>query len=159
VIKMMVDMVHPVPGKKVLDPACGSGGFLVVALNHARQRFLIEDGCPYPDQPMPRELKRIERRLREYAKTCLFGIDVDPELRKAARMNMVMNDDGYGNIHKFNSLAFGIPKLEDEEMIKFAKASGGHRSFDYVFTNPPFGAKIPVDSEIPPAFELGRGGR
>jgi type I restriction enzyme M protein len=51
VIRMMVDMVDPQPGKRVLDPACGSGGFLIVALNHARRRILGEVGCPHPDDP------------------------------------------------------------------------------------------------------------
>ncbi|AUX23767.1 N-6 DNA methylase [Sorangium cellulosum] len=156
VIRMMVDMVDPQPGKRVLDPACGSGGFLVVALAHARRAFLAQSGCPYPDQPVPKELKRVDPKLRDYAKKCLYGIDVDPELRKAARMNMVMNNDGHGNIFSFNSLEFGIPKLMSEEMEKFAKATGGHGGFDYVFTDPPFGAKIPVeDRDIVSAFELG----
>jgi type I restriction enzyme M protein len=161
VIRMMVDMVAPEPGKKMLDPACGSGGFLVVALAHARRRFLVDDECPYPDQPVPRELKRIEPRLRDYAKKCLFGIDMDPELRKAARMNMVMNNDGHGNIACFNSLELGIHKDQNDEMARLAKATGGgHGQFDYVFTNPPFGARIPVvDPDILRAFELGHAWR
>jgi type I restriction enzyme M protein len=46
VIRMMVDMIDPKPGMLILDPACGSGGFLIVALNHARRRILGEVGCP-----------------------------------------------------------------------------------------------------------------
>lgn len=157
-IQMMVNMVNPQKGKKILDPACGSGGFLVVALGHARRRLLVEIGCPYPDQPMPIELKKIEPKLQSYARECLYGIDVDPDLRKAARMNMVMNNDGHGNIHSFNSLEFGIPKFmgSSEAMREFAADTrGGHDSFDYVFTNPPFGAKIPVeDKDILGAFEI-----
>ena len=156
VIRMMVDMVDPQPGKKVLDPACGSGGFLVMALAHARRRFLTQTGCAYPDQPVPKELKKIDPKLLAYARTCLYGVDVDPDLRKAARMNMVMNNDGHGNVHNFNSLEFNIPKFTNEEMIKFGKAGGGHAEFDYVFTNPPFGAKIPIeDRDILRTFELG----
>ncbi len=156
VIRMMVDMADPTSGKKVLDPACGSGGFLVVALAHVRKELLRETGCPYPDQPLPKELVKVDPKLRKYAGERLFGIDVDPELRKAARMNMVMNNDGHGNIYSFNSLEFGIPKRMTEDMKKLENVSGGHGSFDYVFTNPPFGAKIPVDDpEILATFELG----
>jgi type I restriction enzyme M protein len=53
------------------------------------------------------------------------GIDVDPDLRKAARMNMVMNEDGHGNIFCFNSLEFGVPDREVPEMGQFAAGVPG----------------------------------
>lgn len=156
VIRMMVEMADPSHGSKVMDPACGSGGFLVVVLNHVRRQLLRQTGCPYPDQPLPKELGKVDGKLRKYAGDKLFGIDVDPDLRKAARMNMVMNNDGHGNIYSFNSLEFGIPKRMTDEMKRLEDASGGHESFDFVFTNPPFGAKIPVDDpEILQTFDLG----
>jgi type I restriction enzyme M protein len=166
VIRMMVEMVDPQSGKKVLDPACGSGGFLVVALTHVREAFLSETGCPYPEQPVPKELKRVDPKVRDYARKSLWGIDVDPDLRKAARMNMVMNNDGHGNIYEANSLELVAAEHRDasqrargfmtDEMKDFVKRSGGLRAFDYVFTNPPFGAKIPVeDRDILSAFDLG----
>jgi type I restriction enzyme M protein len=165
-IRMMVDIIDPQPEKKVLDPACGSGGFLVVALTHVRKAFLRESGCPYPDQPMPKELKRIDPKVREYARKSLWGIDVDPDLRKAARMNMVMNNDGHGNIFEANSLELVASQHEEatsrarqfmtDEMKSFVKRSGGLGAFDHVFTNPPFGAKIPIDDpDILRAFDLG----
>lgn len=165
-IRMMVEMVDPQPGQKVLDPACGSGGFLVVALTHVRKTFLREAGCPYLEQPVPKELKRIDPKVRDYARKCLWGIDVDPDLRKAARMNMVMNNDGHGNIFEANSLELVAAQHPDatarargfmsDDMKAFVKRSGGLGAFDYVFTNPPFGAKIPVeDPDILRAFDLG----
>lgn len=156
VIRMMVEMVDPQRDKKVLDPACGSGGFLVVALTHVRRQLLSDKGCPAPESPLPRELKSVDAALRKYAKKCLHGIDVDPDLRKAARMNMVMNNDGHGNIGCFNSLEFDVEGRHTAEMEAFKKAHGGHGAFDYVFTNPPFGAKIPVnDTKVLDAFDLG----
>jgi type I restriction enzyme M protein len=166
VIRMMVEMVDPKPGAKILDPACGSGGFLVVALTHVRKTFLRDVGCPDPDQPLPKELKAVDKKIRSYSRDCLWGLDVDPDLRKAARMNMVMNNDGHGNIFEANSLelvAAKHPAASDrargflsEQMNEFVERSGGLGSFDYVFTNPPFGAKIPVeDPDILRAFDLG----
>jgi type I restriction enzyme M protein len=155
VIRMMVEMVDPQAGKLVLDPACGSGGFLVVALAHHRRRLLTEIGAN-PDAPVPSELHRIDRALRKYAKSSLFGIDVDPDLRKAARMNMVMNNDGHGNIACFNSLEFGVDGRQTNEMQSFEKQKVGHGSFDYVFTNPPFGSKIPIsDAAVLTTYDLG----
>jgi len=155
VIRMMVSMVDPQPDMVVLDPACGSGGFLVVALAHHRRRLLEGIGAD-PDVPVPSELRRVDRALRSYAKKCLYGVDADEDLRKAARMNMVMNNDGHGNILSFNSLEFRVAGREVSEMNSFEKLGGGHGKFDYVFTNPPFGSKIPVsDAVILNEFDLG----
>jgi type I restriction enzyme M protein len=155
VIRMMVEMVGPQPDKLILDPACGSGGFLVVALAHQRRRLLSEIGAN-PDAPVPSELRRIDKGLRKYAKSCLFGIDVDPDLRKAARMNMVMNNDGHGNVLCFNSLEYGVTGCRVDEMDGFEKLRVGHGKFDYVFTNPPFGSKIPIsDTAVLSTFDLG----
>jgi len=155
VIRMMVSMVNPQPDKLILDPACGSGGFLVVALAHHRRRLLQSIGAD-PESPVPSELRRVDRALRTYARKCLYGIDADEDLRKAARMNMVMNNDGHGNILSFNSLEYGIPAHETAEMVAFEKLGGQHGKFDYVFTNPPFGSKIPIsDPAILAEFDLG----
>lgn len=156
VIRMMVEIANPQPGQKILDPACGSGGFLVVALAHHRTRLLEALGVPQGALPVPMELKKIEPKLKLYARDCLYGLDIDPDLRKAARMNMVMNNDGHGNIFALNSLEFGVPGRELEDW-KALKARGGrHGQFDFVFTNPPFGSKIPVsDSDVLQTFDLG----
>lgn len=170
VIRMMVEMVDPQPGMRVLDPACGSGGFLIVALNHERRRALADVGCPYPDDPVQSEIKKAMPRFRDYARQSLFGFDVDSDLRKAARMNMVMNGDGHGHIFNFNSLEYGVhgdretaartryrtPEMETLESALDVGPGGAHGQFDYVFTNPPFGAKIPVeDPEVLSHYDLG----
>lgn len=170
VIRMMVEMVDPAPGKRVLDPACGSGGFLIVALTHVFRGILKELGCPYPDTPVPSERKRAEPKVRAYARDSLFGFDVDSDLRKAARMNMVMNGDGHGHIFNFNSLEYGVfgtaehvaetryrtPEMELVERALGVGPGEAHGQFDFVFTNPPFGAKIPVeDPEVLRHFDLG----
>lgn len=170
VIRMMVEMTDPDQGKRILDPACGSGGFLIVALNHARRRILSEVGCPYPDDPVQGEIKKATPKIKKYASQSLFGFDVDSDLRKAARMNMVMNGDGHGHIFNFNSLEYGVygdkesvgkTRFRTDEMgllEKKLKVGPGeaHGQFDYVFTNPPFGTKIPVeDPEVLRHFDLG----
>lgn len=170
VIQMMVEMVDPPAGKRVLDPACGSGGFLIVALNYARRRILAKQGCPFPDHAVQSEIKRATPLVRKYAETSLFGIDVDSDLRKAARMNMVMNGDGHGHIFNFNSLEYGVhgasesvgksryrtPEMDLLEHELGVGPGEAHGQFDYVFTNPPFGAKIPVeDPEVLFRYDLG----
>ena len=163
IIRLMVEMMDPGEGDTVLDPACGSGGFLVMALDHVRKKIAEE---LYPDEEGILLLDRansdpkVLARARKYAQKKMFGVDFDIDLRKAARMNMVMSGDGHGNIFTFNSLHF--PKGGDEDAKEAQECGmrcdamhGG--SFDFVFTNPPFGAKIPIDDpEILRQFELGR---
>lgn len=59
---------------------------------------------------------QVNERVREYAENSIFGFDFDPDLKKAARMNMVMAGDGHANIFHVNSLAYLtgsiLPKLK-----------------------------------------------
>jgi type I restriction enzyme M protein len=90
----------------------------------------------------PLELRRRRNSLEilgegaKYARECLFGIDIDPELVRAARMNMLINNDGHGNIVEANSLQLS-PRAIAENAIPRAEQLA-FESFDVVLTNPPF---------------------
>ncbi|WP_290839316.1 N-6 DNA methylase [Flavobacterium sp.] len=105
------------------------------------------------------------RQISEIAAENYYGFDINPDLVKATKMNMVMNNDGSGNILQLNSL---LPPQEWEEDTKkkLAKALNispndirNHKSlgyFDIIVTNPPFGSKIPIkDQQILEQFDLG----
>jgi type I restriction enzyme M protein len=135
----------------------------VRVLEHVRYKIAKE---LYPDesgillQDRANSDPEVLEHARRYAKEKIFGFDFDPDLKKAARMNMVMSGDGHGNIYSFNSLLY--PNGADSD-IESAKAlhvrwgSGGTPgTFDFVFTNPPFGSKIPIDTpDILEEFDLG----
>ncbi len=109
VIDLMVQMMDPGERDLVLDPACGSGGFLVRALEHVRYRIARElypgeTGMLFRDRA--NSDPDVLERARQYAGEKIFGFDFDEDLRKAARMNMVMSGDGHGNIYSFNSLFY-----------------------------------------------------
>jgi type I restriction enzyme M protein len=101
-------------------------------------------------------LRAFQDRIAEVAGTHYFGFDINPDLVKATKMNMVMNNDGSGNILQNNSL---LPPHEwsDEfktklaETLNIAKSSlRSHETialFDVIVTNPPFGSKIPIKDE------------
>lgn len=155
VVEAMVEMLAPQPGEKVLDPACGSGRFLVACLDRFRMQTAEAMG-PASERGMRqrRNSSPVLAEARAYAKDCLFGIDLDPELQRAAKMNMLINNDGHGNIFVANSLEL------NRTMVAEGQASGGDaldfESFDVVLTNPPFGAKIPIDDrDILEGFDLG----
>ena len=85
----------------------------------------------------------IQGEAAAYARDCLFGTDVDPELQRAAKMNMLINNDGHGNIFVADSLEVTTTAVSSGD---FAGAQHfGFGTFDVVLTNPPFGAKIPID--------------
>ena len=97
---------------------------------------------------------------------------IDPDLKKAARMNMVMAGDGHANIFHVNSLAYPnwehpteIAKIENaiNRSLKAMKDDAGKyggdsakEKFDIIFTNPPFGAKVKVDEDIAVKYELSK---
>jgi type I restriction enzyme M protein len=71
----------------------------------------------------------------------VFGVDLNPALVRAAKMNMVMNNDGEGNLYQADSLSH--PHTWDSEASERIPLG----SVDVLFTNPPFGANITIDDE------------
>ncbi len=173
IIKCMVQMLDPGPNDRILDPACGSGGFLVSVLDHVRNKIARD---LYPDEDelwLQQRLNTPEvvERVKEYAEKMIFGFDFDPDLKKAARMNMVMAGDGHANIFNINSLDYPEGQLPDVSLVapavnrsiansadrdfKFKTAEDNARGkFDMIFTNPPFGAKVEVDASIAAKYNL-----
>lgn len=167
VMKMVVEMINPRIDEKVLDSSCGTGGFLVQAMTHVigqlEKDFSSSMGIPRKDWDSD-TIKVFQDRISEMAATSFFGFDINPDLVKATKMNMVMNNDGSGNILQTNSL---LPPHEwtNEFRTRLAEAlhidSVGIRNyktialFDVIVTNPPFGSKIPIkDKNILEQFEL-----
>lgn len=173
IIKCMVEMLDPGQNTRVLDPACGSGGFLVMVLDHVRRKIAKN---LYPELDEVRlEAKynsaEVNDAVREYAENMIFGFDFDPDLKKAARMNMVMAGDGHSNIYNINSLDYpfgskpdvphiaeavnrSILQSADKDFHFETAENNAQGKFDMVFTNPPFGTKVEVDQEIAERYEL-----
>ncbi|MDF1866714.1 MAG: N-6 DNA methylase [Saprospiraceae bacterium] len=171
IVKSMVEILNPQETDRILDPACGSGGFLVMVLDHVRKQIATE---MFPNLEGPFLAEKfnsfeVNERVRIYAENSIFGFDFDPDLKKAARMNMVMSGDGHANIFHVNSLAYpnwehpteiekintsisrSLKELKDLDNNYGTDARG---KFDMVFTNPPFGAKVKVEEEIASRYFL-----
>jgi type I restriction enzyme M protein len=167
VMKMAVKMINPLATDTVLDSSCGTGGFLVNAMNHviAQIEAVSEKNFGLPKNKWTDKQKEVVRgKISEIAAKNFFGFDINPDLVKSTKMNMVMNNDGSGNILRENSL---LPPHEWNEEFKltFSNALGtkpnkitSHNSidfFDVIITNPPFGTKIPItDSHILAQYEI-----
>ena len=173
IIKCMVQMLDPDQNTRVLDPACGSGGFLVMVLDHVRRKIARNLYSDLDEVRLEAKYNSadVDDAVREYAEKMIFGFDFDPDLKKAARMNMVMAGDGHANIYNINSLEYPQGSKPDVPLIANAVAESIKHSadkdfhfefgmnnaqgkFDMVFTNPPFGTKVEVDQEIAVRYEL-----
>lgn len=152
VCQMAVQMLDPGPKDLVLDPACGTGGFLIVAMNHARAKIRQAEMKKWgdPENPTPRQIEELARKESAYLRKFIVGIDFNPQLVKAAKMNMVMNNDVEGGLYQANSL--DRPSTWPEDLRKrdmIGKA-------DFIFTNPPFGKNLKImEPSILEQYDLG----
>lgn len=144
VVKMTIEILNPEVGEYVIDPACGSGGFLIVALEYIWKKLEEEA----KRKGWSRELLGSKRR--EIASKFIAGIDKDSFLAKVTKAYMAIVGDGRGGIFCENSL---LPlsdwNQKTRQKIELDK-------FNVLVTNPPFGAKIPVRGEqILEQYDLG----
>lgn len=149
VCHMAVSMLDPSEDDLILDPACGTGGFLITAMNHVIEKIRAIELQKWGGN-VDRAENAVRKRVEKFARKKIVGIDLNPNLVKAAKMNMVMNNDGTGGLFQANSLrspATWEADLRDRDLTD---------SVDVLFTNPPFGSKIPIDEpSILEKFDLG----
>ena len=164
VVDFMVSMLDPQEGELIADPAAGSGGFLIRAFEHVRERISAEvqkqkdkvqadieaKGLPIEEEekliddafaklneellPSGDDNKPIDTRVGRFAWHCIFGCDAEPRAARTAKMNMIMHGDGHGGIHYHDGL------------VDINGIFPGR--FDIVITNPPFGSNVGSDQKV-----------
>jgi type I restriction enzyme M protein len=135
VVKMIVDILQPNENDKIIDPACGSGGFLIESLKSVWERIenkYTKLGWNKVD---------IAKKQIEVATKNFRGIDKDYFLSKVAKAYMNLVGDGTTGIFCEDSLE--NPKNWRSD----AKTKIEMGSFDVLLTNPPFGSTIKVEGE------------
>lgn len=141
IIEFAVKMMKPEHDWDVLDPSCGSGGFLLHALDYMRKQakeFYEPGSVDYYTY------------WHDFASKHLYGIEINDEIARVAKMNMIVHDDGHTNVISHDALD-SIDKMHDHNP-GFAKDK-----FDLILTNPPFGSTI-TKAEKPylSGYELGK---
>lgn len=135
VVRLLVDMIDLGVGDKMIDPACGSGGFLVESLREM-WRLVEKQGAElnWPDHEIFSEKQKLAiRNIR--------GIDKDYFLAKVAKAYMAIIGDGRGGVFCENS-------LDSPDSWKHpATDEARPETFDVVLTNPPFGKKLKIDDQ------------
>lgn len=148
ICQMAVNMLDPGEKQLILDPACGTGGFLITSMNYVIEKIRAAEIEKWGN--IERAETAIRQRVQRFAKAFIVGVDLNPNLVKASKMNMVMNNDGTGGLFQANSLKAQATWDED---LRARKLFG---RVDLLFTNPPFGSKIPIDEpSILEAYDLG----
>jgi type I restriction enzyme M protein len=132
VTSLLVTAVDPKPGEKVLDPACGAGGFLSSVCTH-----YTNSGVSV------KELPQIVSRD-------FFGIDKDSYLARLAKAHIALLSSGHPNIVCGDSLSMQNGTKDVREVLP-------RDGVDVLLTNPPFGARIiAARPDVLRTFELGR---
>jgi type I restriction enzyme M protein len=123
VIEMMVKMLDPNEKTILLDPSCGSGGFLIAAMNYIFSKI--------DSSARTANAKEILKRSVVHN---LFGVDISPKLVKIAKANMLIGKDGHGGIERANSLD------DTNKLSSSFREKAGLERVTMILTNPPFGA-------------------
>lgn len=144
IIELVVKITKPNLNDVVLDPACGTGGFLVSAMKFVEGELakVIKNEIDF------------EKARTNFALKKLIGIDFNPSLVRVSKMRMILEEDGHTGIFHANS-------LEKLEKIKQSAQTASSLNVDkssiqLILTNPPFGRKGKItDKGILKQFDLG----
>lgn len=140
IIIFCVQMINPERSDLIIDPACGSGGFLLNAMDHIR-RFAEAN---YDE-------REAWEHWHKFAMNNLYGIEINDQIARVCKMNMIIHDDGHTNIISTDSLR------PIDEITKIHKTFKKNQ-FDILLTNPPFGAVVKsTEKDYLDKYELGKG--
>ncbi|MFB4212951.1 N-6 DNA methylase [Shouchella sp. JSM 1781072] len=133
VVEFIVDAINPRIGEKVVDPFCGTGGFLIYAFEVISEKIRLQD---FSDDQR-------ETWQTQLSEESLYGTDWKERTVQACKMNMIVHGDGHSGIF----LHHGLKNVENE--IHEDK-------FNICLTNPPFGS-FETDKNVLGLYDLGKG--
>ena len=126
-ISFITAMVNPQIGETIVDPACGTGGFLIASYfnilkNNSRPTTLKDRKAYWGDLLNDERRKKLEH-------SALYGFDVDQGMIRFARMNLLLHGLEAENVKRKDAIAIEYGQEEDKQ-------------YDIVLTNPPFAGRI-----------------
>lgn len=154
---MMVAMLDPDLGDTIYDPACGTGGFLIDAIEYILAKYSSapteipiygEEWLEKRDQSIEAAKKDI-RTLQSYRKgpgekipdwglleRSIYGIDVSRQMMRIAMMNLVLHGIRQANVKRANTLS-DMGGLTEDDLT---------RKYKIILSNPPFAGVLPKES-------------
>lgn len=146
-IRVITQMVDPKIGETIVDPACGTGGFLIAAYEHillanTSPDFVREVESPYGGKVRRGIGDKLKRAQWNFMQTgALHGFDGDADILRMAAMNAVLHGFDASPIVRRDSICGGDDKWDEVQ-------------FDVILENPPFsGAR----SDAKPSLRLEKG--
>lgn len=128
IVKFIVNVLPITHESRVIDTSCGSGGFLLYALDKVRKEA---------DEYFEQGTDKHHRHWHDFAEKKLFGIEINEQISRTAKMNMIIHDDGHTNVISSDGL------LKSDVMCeKSGNSEFKYNSFDFIITNPPFGSSV-----------------
>lgn len=137
IVQFIVDALPITNESLVLDTSCGSGGFLLHALDKVRKQADRKAADGYFDPATPEGYKEHFDFWHDFAEHRLFGIEISDGIARTAKMNMIIHDDGHTNVIAFDGLE-AIDVMREKSKNRGFKEN----AFDFIITNPPFGSKV-----------------
>lgn len=139
IIHFAVEMLGVKDTDTVLDPACGSGGFLLNTMDAIRKKA-EKDYDPL----------EAYRTWHDFASQRLYGIEINEQIARVCKMNMIIHDDGHTHVISHDA-------LDDFENINKKSLDFKPNKFDFILTNPPFGAMVKsTEQTYLEKYELGK---
>ena len=137
IVEFMIDLLQPTREDSILDPSCGSGGFLIYAMRTIAAQIRQEQ------QNLPEH--KTEPLIRETIVQNIRGTDLGPRMVRTARMNMIMHGDGWACIQRCHGL----------DIQCHPAFQGSNKQFSLILSNPPF-AGYESDEYFLEKFETGK---
>ncbi len=154
IVQFIVDALPITNENVVLDTSCGSGGFLLHALDKVRKQADRKAQEGYFDPATPEGYKEHFDFWHDFAENNLFGIEISEGIARTAKMNMIIHDDGHTNVISFDGL-----EAIDTMREKTKNSGFKNDTFDFIITNPPFGSKVKfVEKRYLENYTLGKKG-
>ncbi|MEO5370927.1 MAG: type I restriction-modification system subunit M [Magnetococcus sp. DMHC-1] len=147
VIRAMVEMVAPRPDEVVGDPACGTAGFLVEALQYLMRKYtspkMVETDPETGEKIYHGDL--LEPHREHIQRRMFRGFDFDVTMLRIAAMNLLLHGIDAPDIHYQDTLSNTFP----ERYPKLAVAG-----FDVILANPPFKGSLDHEDVHPSLLGL-----
>jgi type I restriction enzyme M protein len=134
VVELCVRILQPTSNEIILDPACGSGGFLLHALKFIQKHEEIQNTSEF----------------HRFCSEKLWGFDIDARAIRVAKALMVLGGDGSTNLIRLNSLLkpsmVGLLDNSNDSVLTIEDICRSkmrrHKGFDVILTNPPFAGEV-----------------
>lgn len=142
IIRFMAELVDPKPYEKIGDPACGTGGFLVGALQHVLEQHTSPQGVIEHEDGQKTYTGDLLGKHWDHIRTSmLYGFDFDSTMLRTAVMNLLLHGVDHPEVHYQDTLARSFSEGKNSEFAK------GY--FDVILANPPFTGSIDLEDLDP----------